>query len=188
MCVDAGATAIGVNLVPGGPRFVDEAVARSIAHAVGKDALVVAVVRDLPVGAMLELVGRVGCGCLQLHGDEPPETLVPLLPHAYKAVAIATKDDVTLAGRYAGEYLLLDTKTETGSGGTGRVFDWSLVRELARLRKVVLAGGLTPENVAEAVRVVAPHTVDVATGVERAGRPREKDPARVRAFVAAARG
>jgi phosphoribosylanthranilate isomerase len=128
------------------------------------------------------------CGCLQLHGDEPPEVLAPLLPHAYKAIAVATREDVALADRYEGDYVLLDARTEAGSGGTGRVFDWSLAPGLARRRKVVLAGGLTPENVAEAVRVVWPHTVDVASGVERPGHPRTKDMARVRAFIAAARG
>jgi phosphoribosylanthranilate isomerase len=188
LCVEAGASAIGVNLVPGSPRCVDVPVARAIAAALGADALVVAVVRDLSVPEMLDLRRRVACGCLQLHGAEPPESLAPLLPHAYKAIAIATQEDVLTADRYGGEYILADAKTVRGSGGMGEAFDWSLVRELARTRKLVLAGGLTPENVAEAVRIVLPHTVDVASGVEQKGHPRHKDLGRVRAFVAAARG
>jgi phosphoribosylanthranilate isomerase len=184
-CVLAGASAIGVNLVPTTQRCVDAATARRIADAVGKEALVVAVVRDLSVAAMVALRNETGCGCLQLHGSESPESLAPLLPHAYKAIAVATSDDVASADRYGGEYVLLDAKTPAGSGGMGTVFDWSLATKLARTRKVVLAGGLTPENVEEAVRVVAPHTVDVASGVEATGRPREKDLGRVREFVAA---
>jgi phosphoribosylanthranilate isomerase len=187
-CVEAGASAIGVNLVPESPRHVDVPVARAIVEVVGTQALVVAVVRDRSVAEMLELRARIACGCLQLHGSEPPATLLPLLPHAYKAIAIETPEDVLAAERYGGEYVLVDTKTHAGSGGTGRTFDWSLVRGLARTRKVILAGGLTPENVAEAVRVVRPHTVDVAGGVEMNGDPRQKDIGRVRAFVAAARG
>jgi phosphoribosylanthranilate isomerase len=187
-CVEAGASAIGVNLVAESPRRVDVSVARAIADAVGKEAIVVAVVRDLSIPEMVALRERVACGCLQLHGSEPPESLLPLLPHAYKAIAIATRADVLTAERYAGEFLLVDAKTDAGSGGMGKVFDWSLVQALARARKVILAGGLTPENVAEAVRMVLPHTVDVASGVEQSGRPRQKDLGRVRAFVAAAKG
>jgi phosphoribosylanthranilate isomerase len=186
-CVRLGATAIGVNLVPGTPRCVDTATARRIAEAIGTDALVVAVVRDLSVPEMFALKAATGCGCLQLHGSEPPEALVPLLPHAYKAIAVATADDVVLAARYGGDYVLLDAQTTRGSGGMGHAFDWSLAKNLARARKVVLAGGLTPENVAEAVRTVRPHTVDVATGVEARGRPREKDIGRVRDFIDAVR-
>jgi phosphoribosylanthranilate isomerase len=187
LCVEAGASAIGVNLVPGSPRCVDSEAARRIADAVGARALVVLVVRDLPVAEMLDLRERTGAGCLQLHGDEPPEDLLPLLPHAYKAVGIATREDVARAARYGGDYLLVDARTEHGSGGTGRTFDWSLVSELARTRKLALAGGLTPENVAEAIRAVRPHTVDVASGVEEEGRPRKKDLAKVQAFIAAVR-
>jgi phosphoribosylanthranilate isomerase len=187
LSVEAGASAIGVNVVPGSPRCVDADVARRIADAVGGRALVVLVVRDLPVAEMLDLRERTGAGCLQLHGDEPPENLLPLLPHAYKAVGIATREDVARAARYGGDYLLVDARTDRGSGGLGHTFDWSLVAELARTRKLTLAGGLTPENVAAAIRAVRPHTVDVASGVEEAGRPRKKDLAKVRAFIAAAR-
>jgi phosphoribosylanthranilate isomerase len=187
-CIEAGASAIGVNIVLGTPRCVDIPRARTIAKAVGAAALVVLVVRDLSVPEMLDLRARVGCGCLQLHGSEPPESLAPLLPHAYKAIAVASREDVLMAARYGGEYILADAKTAAGSGGLGQAFDWSLVRELAKTRKLVLAGGLNPENVADAVRTVSPHTVDVASGVERSGDPRKKDLGRVRAFVAAVRG
>jgi phosphoribosylanthranilate isomerase len=85
-----------------------------------------------------------------------------------------------------GEYVLVDAKVRGQLGGTGHVFEWGLVRALARARKLVLAGGLTPENVAEAVRQVRPWCVDVASGVESA--PGVKDMGKVRAFVAAAKG
>jgi phosphoribosylanthranilate isomerase len=185
-CVEAGASAIGVNLVPESPRCVNLDGARGIGEAVARRALVVLVVRDLPIAEMLGLRARTGAGCLQLHGDEAPEDLAPLLPHAYKAIGVATREDVARAALYGGDYLLVDARTEIGSGGTGRTFDWSLVTELARARNLVLAGGLTPENVADAVRAVRPHTVDVASGVEEEGRPRKKDLARVRAFIQAA--
>lgn len=182
-CIDAGADALGVNLVPESPRHVDIETARAISRAAGARAIVVAVVRDLPLETMLRMKVETGCSCLQLHGDEPPEVLAVLLPHAYKAVAVATHADILAAERYGGEYLLVDTKVAGRRGGTGATFDWPLVAGLARTRKLVLAGGLTPENVAEAIRVVRPHTVDVASGVEGREGPRKKDLERVRAFV-----
>jgi phosphoribosylanthranilate isomerase len=175
------------RLVPESPRCVDVATARAIAEAVGGRAIVVAIVRDLALDAMLRVRAETGCGCLQLHGDEPPELLAPLLPHAYKALSIGTRADVVEADRFGGEYLLVDAKAGGKSGGTGTTFDWSLVAELAHTRKLVLAGGLTPDNVAAAVRAVRPHTVDVASGVEEQGYPRRKDLARVSAFVRNAR-
>ena len=132
---------------------------------------------------MIALRDRVGLGCLQLHGDEPPEALAPLLPHAYKAIRVASAADVARADAYGGDYVLVDAKQPSSLGGTGKTFDWSLVTELAKRRKLTLAGGLQEGNVAEAIRVVSPYCVDVASGVETPGDPRRKDAARVRAFV-----
>ena len=94
--------------------------------------------------------------------------------------------DVAAASRYAGSRLLCDTKVTGMLGGSGQRFDWSLVRELARVRQLVVAGGLRPDNVADAVRALAPFGVDTASGVEGAD-PRRKDPDKVRAFVREAR-
>ena len=188
MCVAAGASSIGINLWPKSPRFVENDEARAIAQAAADaGALAVGVVVDRSAEEMLELRERLGLGCLQLHGDEPPEAVAPLLPHAYKAIRVATAEDVARADAYPGEYLLVDAKVEGTLGGSGRTFDWRLVAPLARRRKLTLAGGLTAENVAEAIRVVSPYCVDVASGVEVAGQPRRKDPTRVAAFVAAVR-
>ncbi len=188
--VKAGATAIGLNFVPGSPRRVDAARARllseAIAAASGGKVLVVGVVADLSIEAMKALVTDAKLGCLQLHGDEPPEVLEAMLPHAYKALRIGTAEDVAVAATYPGEYLLADAKSDGALGGTGKTFDWSLVAGLARTRKLTLAGGLRPDNVAEAVRAVRPFCVDVASGVEPEGQPGIKDPRLVEAFVRAA--
>jgi phosphoribosylanthranilate isomerase len=185
-CADAGVDAIGVNFVASSVRRVGEVVARAIVGAVGSRVLVVGVVAGMDVGAMQRLRDRVGLGCLQLHGEERPDELSALLPHAYKAVRVADEKDVARAEAMPGEYVMVDAKVEGALGGTGHAFDWSLVVELAKRRKVVLAGGLTPENVAEAIRQVKPWCVDVASGVEsRAG---VKDLEKVRAFVEAVRG
>lgn len=184
-CAELGASAIGVNFVPSSPRRVTVERAREIARGVARyPILVVGVVADLGVDQMRSLVEEAELGCLQLHGDESPETLAPLLPHAYKAVRVATADDVTAARRFGGDYLLADAKVGHALGGTGETFDWSLVKELARERRLTLAGGLRPDNVARAIEQIDPWCVDVASGVESA--PGIKDLDAVRAFIAGA--
>jgi phosphoribosylanthranilate isomerase len=183
--VEAGAHAIGVNLVPTSPRHVDLPEAKRIAEAVARRALVMAVVADLSVDEMKRVRLSTGIDWLQLHGAESTVTLRELLPHAFKAVRIGGAADVATANSFAGEYLLVDAKVSGQLGGTGATFDWTLVRGLAKSRRVILAGGLNPENVREAIRVVAPWGVDVASGVER--EPGIKDPVKVRAFIEAVR-
>ncbi len=185
-CVEAGADAIGVNFVSSSPRFVTEERARDIVRAVGPGALVVGVVAGMSVPQMRALRDTIGLGCLQLHGDETPGAVAALLPHVYKAVRVQGADDVALADEMPGDYVMVDAKVGSALGGTGHVFDWSLVVDLAHRRRLVLAGGLTPGNVASAVARVHPWCVDVASGVESS--PGMKDLAKVRAFVEAVRG
>jgi phosphoribosylanthranilate isomerase len=182
LCLGIGASAVGLNLVPSSPRVVDVPTARKIAEHVGDRALVVLVVADLDFGRLRELRERTGAGCLQLHGDEAPGDLEALLPHAYKAVRIGTQEDVARALSYPGEHLLADAKVEGKLGGTGKLVDWDLVEGLARKRKLTLAGGLNPENVARAVARVRPYCVDVASGVETPHSARKKDPDKLVAF------
>jgi phosphoribosylanthranilate isomerase len=183
--VEAGADSVGVNFVASSVRRVDVETARAIVRAVGTRTLVVGVVAGMTVTAMHALRDATGVGCLQLHGDETADDVAALLPHAYKAVRVEGADDVLRARAMPGDYVLVDAKVEGTLGGTGHAFDWSLVVELARTRKLVLAGGLTPANVAGAIERVRPWCVDVASGVESA--PGKKDPARVRAFIEAVR-
>jgi phosphoribosylanthranilate isomerase len=184
-CADLGVDALGVNFVASSPRRVDERLARAVVEAVGPRALVVAVVAGMTVDAMRALVVRTGVGCLQLHGDESATEVGALLPHAYKAVRVGSAEDVALAEAMPGDYVMVDARVAGALGGTGHAFDWRLVVGLAKRRKLVLAGGLTPENVRSAVELVRPWCVDVASGVE--SRPGVKDLGRVRAFVEAAR-
>lgn len=183
-CARLGASALGLNFVASSPRRVDVATARAIARAVrasGAKTRIVGVVADMTLDAMRALLLDAELDRLQLHGDEPPEALAPLLPQAYKAVRVATASDVARARAYPGHDLLVDAKVEGALGGTGHTFDWSLVTDLANERRVTLAGGLRPNNVAAAIRAVSPWCVDVASGVERA--PGEKDLDAVRAFL-----
>lgn len=198
-CVEAGVDLLGVNLVAESPRRVEPLQAKRIALAVAGRATVVAVVADVPGGAeaLRALVVATGVDRLQLHGDEPPELVEALGGVAFKAVGIGGHEDVTLAARYPGAWLLADARATGGSarprGGTGQVAPWDIVAPLARQRPLFLAGGLTPDNVAAAAQAVGPIGVDVASGVEARdgeGRPRPgvKDLRRVEAFVSAVRG
>ena len=186
-CVDAGASAIGLNFVPASPRCIDVEGARRISDAIGERALVVGVVADLDEAALRKLRDEARLGCLQLHGDEAPALLQLFLPHAYKAVRVASAADVAASERYGGEHLLVDARVEGKLGGTGHRVDPVLVEGLARRRRLTLAGGLRPDNVSAAISAVRPFAVDVASGVEVAGDPRRKDLEAVRAFIAAVR-
>jgi phosphoribosylanthranilate isomerase len=199
LAVAAGADAIGLNFVPTSKRRIDVPTALAIikeakaaqeakeagSAAVVKDIDVVAVVADLTAPQIEELRDATGISWVQLHGDEPPETVRQLMPEAFKAVRIADADDVRRARLYPGSAILVDAKVEGSPGGAGIAFDWRLVKHLASERRLILAGGLTPENVESAILAVGPWGVDVASGVESA--PGIKDPDKVRAFVVAAR-
>ncbi|MET0792017.1 MAG: phosphoribosylanthranilate isomerase [Polyangiaceae bacterium] len=189
LSIAAGADALGLNFVPTSKRLVSQATAAHILDSVGDLVEIVAVVANRSLADLEELRDATGIRWLQLHGGETPDQLTSLLPDAFKAVAVGSPEDVIDAARFAGDRLLIDAKSPHELGGTGTSFDWSMpgVAELVRQRKLIVAGGLRPENVAEAVRVLRPFGVDVASGVEAAGNPRQKDEHKLRAFVAAVR-
>ncbi len=187
LAVEAGADALGLNFVPASKRVIDTATAARISDAVSGRVELVAVVANRSVPELEELRSATGVQWLQLHGSEAPEELELLLPLAYKAVAIATRADAARADEYGGDRLLVDAKIAGELGGTGQRFDWSLAVPLAARRDLIVAGGLTPDNVGEALRALHPFGVDVASGVEKRGNPREKDPALVRGFIDAVR-
>ena len=185
LCVAAGADAIGLNFHPRSPRYVSVAAAREIAASGKGRVLSVGVCVDACFETISDVTREVDLECVQLHGDESPELLARLLPHAYKAIRVRDQSSIASARRYGGEHVLLDAFVPGEPGGTGRTFAWDMATELARERRVTLAGGLVPGNVAAAIAAVRPYAVDTASGVERA--PGVKDEALVRAFVAAAR-
>lgn len=184
-CVEAGADAIGLNFWSRSPRSTDIATAKAITAAVGDRVQTVAVFVDFSGSQIHEILMETGIEWAQLHGDETPTQVGELLPHAYKAIGVKDGSSIELARTYPGEHLLLDASVPGLPGGTGRTFDWAIAAEVARERKLTLAGGLNPENVAEAIRTVNPFRVDVASGVESA--PGRKDPQLVRAFIEVAK-
>lgn len=189
--VAAGANVLGFNCIPASKRFLDGAAVRAIVEELRRRApacaLCVAVVADLELHDARSLLTELAVDRLQLHGDESAADVAALAPLAFKALRIAGSEDAARALEFPGHPLLVDAKVEGQLGGTGQCIDWPLVAPLARARPMILAGGLTPENVAQAVSAVQPWGVDVASGVERDGDPRRKDPEKMRRFMVAAR-
>lgn len=184
-CLEAGVDALGFCFWERSKRYVSVEQAARIADVVGDRVQTVAVVVDMQASQLRDLLRETGIRWAQLHGTESPTFLDEFLPHAYKALGVGGDDIGQQAARFGGEHLLLDAALPGLPGGTGHPFDWQLATPIARERKVTLAGGLTPQNVQEAIRVVRPHRVDVASGVEKA--PGIKDIDKVRAFVAKVR-
>lgn len=184
-CVDAGVDAIGVNLWAGSKRVVSTDEAASIFAVVPDSVRPVLVLVNPSEGQLAALRRRFGSSVwLQLHGDESPELFAKAGTPVMKA--LATRNDVEReAALFPKSELLLDAAVPGQWGGTGVVGDWNRVAQLAMSRRVWLSGGLRPENVAAGVRQCRPYGVDVASGVER--DPRNKDPEKIRAFVAAAK-
>lgn len=184
--IAAGADALGINLVQSSKRYVEPTLARALVEACASRARCVLVVAHRSLDELRALLAEIGPVGLQLHGDEPDAFLGSLGAASFKALRVGGPGDFE-AVRADSRPLLVDAKVGSELGGTGQAWDWSLVAPLAALRPLILAGGLTPDNVAHAVRSVRPWAVDVASGVESAGDPRRKDPERLRRFVKAAR-
>lgn len=182
-CVEAGVDALGFNFWSGSKRHVTLAQAEEIARVLPPGVLRVGVFVRAAPAEVRAAVTAVGLGAVQLHGDEDPAEYATVGAPLWQVLRIESALPEA-ASAHASE-VLLDAKVE-GFGGGGRAFDWSLARGAGRYGVPFwLAGGLTPANVGEAVRKAQPPGVDVASGVE--SRPRMKDPALVRAFVAAVR-
>lgn len=201
MVAQAGADLIGFNFYPGTPRYVPPAVAREIAQRL-REALgdscpsLVGVFVNASTDEVLETMKAVGLDFAQLSGDETPESLQALRGFAFKAIrpvdesaALAQVESLRSAFPQCEEApsILLDAHSRELYGGTGETASEGIARALkSAAPRLMLAGGLNPENVAERVRRIRPWGVDVASGVE-AGTPGLKDAGKARAFIEAAR-
>jgi phosphoribosylanthranilate isomerase len=186
---EAGADALGFVFWPKSPRFVTPEAAAAIAAKVPSFVTRVGVFVGAPLEELERTADVAGLDVLQVHGDETPAVLRALPRRVLKTLSVGPGFAAASALAYAdaGIGLLLDTHRDGLPGGSGMVFDWTLARDLRdQVPFLVLAGGLRPENVAEAVAVVRPHAVDVSSGVESS--PGRKDEGKLRAFIAAAQG
>lgn len=189
LAVSADAWAIGLIFWPHSPRRCPMERAVEIAGAVKRRAEVAGVFVNATLDHVSATAEAVGLTMLQLHGDEGPaycgEAARRTGCKVIKAVRVRSGADVQALAAFHTDYHLLDSYTAGVPGGTGETFSWEIVRARRGHVPVVLSGGLTPDNVAEAIAAVGPFAVDVASGIERS--PGHKDPRKLRAFAAAVR-
>jgi phosphoribosylanthranilate isomerase len=185
--VALGAWAVGLIFHPPSPRRCGREEAARIAAALRRRAEVAGVFVNQPLDRVAEVAEGVGLTMLQLHGDEGPAYCAEAARRTglkvLKARAVRSLADLRALEPFHTDYHLLDAHHDILRGGTGLTFDWSLVGQHRGPQPVVVSGGLTPENVGEAIAVARPFAVDVASGVE--AKPGRKDPARLEAFFAA---
>ena len=189
LCADAGAWAIGTIFAEESPRRCEVAVAAEIGAGLRRQVEVVGVFRNSPLDEVVELADLCSLTMLQLHGDEGP-TFCAEAAHrtglkVMKAARVRDKASVQAlrAFRVGVDFHLLDAYVEGVPGGTGKTFPWELANERGPGPPLVLSGGITPDNVAEAMSGVRPFAVDSASGTEAS--PGVKDPAKVTAFMRA---
>jgi phosphoribosylanthranilate isomerase len=184
--VEAGADALGFVFYEKSPRFVSMKTAAEISRALPPFITRVGVFVNPSKELVLKAVAECGLSLLQFHGDEPPEFCAQFDSMSMKAFRIRDAGSLKELPKYKTDAWLLDAYSSDTLGGTGGVFNWDLAVEAQKSgRPIFLAGGLTPENVADAVRKVQPFGVDVSSGVESS--PGKKDHAKVRAFINAAK-
>jgi phosphoribosylanthranilate isomerase len=196
--VDAGAEAIGLNFYRGSPRCIDLAQAKQIAHALAHDTKRIGVFVNASADEIRQICRAASIHSIQLHGNEAPEFLrhintdfdIIRARRLGERGTAAIVEDIEACCEAAGmgpDAILVDAAAGEQFGGSGRTVNWQLLADHGawwRRWPLILAGGLTPENVGEAIRIVRPHAVDVASGVESS--PGKKDQAKMRDFVAAA--
>jgi phosphoribosylanthranilate isomerase len=182
----AGADALGFMFYDASPRHITLGAAAEIIRQLPPAIVKVGVFVNASTDRVVRAIGECGLNLLQFHGDETPEYCVQFGVMSMKAFRIRDAGSLRTLPEYGTDAWLLDAYVADNPGGTGETFNWDLAIEARKLgRPIFLAGGLTPENVAEAVRKVQPYAVDVSSGVETA--PGKKDPDKIRRFIAAAR-
>jgi len=186
--VDAGADFLGFNFYAKSPRHIRPSKARQIVRKLPKRISAVGVFVNEDEEKMRETARTVGLAALQLHGDETPAEVARLrrtLPVVKAVRAGRSFRPAQLAKFKRASAILLDGFDKRRRGGTGKIFDWNVARRARPYGRIFLAGGLTPENIGEAIRTARPYAVDVCSGV--GAKPGKKDPRRVRALMDAVR-
>jgi phosphoribosylanthranilate isomerase len=185
--IDAGADYLGFNFYPKSQRFISPEDCTQITSRLRRHAsriTLIGIFVNEPPARIAAILNDCGLDLAQLHGDETPEDITELKGRAYKGVrGVGVKNLNDFVSNGHAPALLLDAYSPDAYGGTGHTADWTAARVIAEQFPIFLAGGLTPENVADAIAQVKPWGVDVASGVEMS--PRKKDWARMQKFVEA---
>jgi phosphoribosylanthranilate isomerase len=189
LAVSSGADALGFILYRKSPRCVEPGVVRAIVAGLPPFVLPVGVFVNEGAAIVRQVMDECGLALAQLHGDETPSYCHTLGRPALKALRLKDRGTFLALAEFQGRAnirgFVIDAFSEEAYGGTGQTVDWRLAAEAARAAPILLAGGLTPANVSEAIQAVRPYGVDVSSGVE--ARPGKKDPVKIKAFIEAAR-
>jgi phosphoribosylanthranilate isomerase len=179
--VRCGADAVGFIFYEGSPRFISHAKAAEIVQRLPDHVSKIGVFVNADRKFIHDIISHVSLSAVQLYGNEGPDDLVNYEISVIKAFRVAPDFDVEVMRNYIIDAFLLDAYKGGAFGGTGKTFDWNLALKAKEYGRIILSGGLTPENVEEAVRFVRPYGVDVSSGVER--EPGKKDTGKVRDFI-----
>lgn len=180
--IDAGADALGFNFWQTSPRYISPDEARKVIKQVSPMVSAIGVFVNEDQSRVREIAAEAGLSAVQLHGDETPEFCAGMDSiKVIKAIRVSEQFDCRTLMTYPASMILLDTGVKGSYGGTGMVFDWRVAIEAKQYAPIILAGGLTGENVAEAIIKVRPAAIDVCSGVERA--PGQKDLRKLRDFM-----
>jgi phosphoribosylanthranilate isomerase len=185
--IDFGADALGFVFFKKSPRNISPAKAAAIIAKLPAFTTTVGVFVNEPAEEILKIVNHTGISVIQLHGEEPPEACL-LTRKVIKGIRIKSLESLEPLKRYQGlvSAFLLDTYAPQALGGTGQVFNWDIALEAKNFGRVILAGGLTPENISEAIGMVRPYAVDVSSGVEL--EKGIKDHKKMKLFIERAKG
>lgn len=179
--VSAGADALGFVFYRNSPRYISPAAVAEIVAQLPPFVTTVGLFVNADSNEIQRTMKTAGLNIVQLHGDEPPEECAVSSYPVIKAIRVKNPESLNGVDRYAVAGLLLDAWNDSHYGGTGETFDWQLAKRLAAGLPLILAGGLTPDNVAAAITTVHPYAVDVSSGVESS--PGNKDHDKIYQFI-----
>jgi phosphoribosylanthranilate isomerase len=185
IAVEAGADALGFIFVPNTPRYIHPNQAAKIIENLPPFITTVGLFVNAEQIEIDTIVNDCSLDAIQLHGEEPPEFCQTLNRRVVKAFRVKDESSLSRLHDYHVRAYLLDTYVKGSIGGTGKVFDWNLAVKAKQYGRIIIAGGLNPDNIASAILRVRPYGVDVSSGVEVS--PDRKDPAKVKAFIGAVR-
>ncbi len=187
--IDSGADALGFVFYKKSPRHVSPKVVKAIVANLPPFVLPIGVFVNDEAQVVRDIMDECGLALAQIHGDETADYCESLGRPVIRGIRLRDRNTFMAMAEYKGRArvrgFVLDAFSENAYGGTGKTADWSLAKEAAQSFSFLLAGGLTPDNVQEAIQKVQPYGVDVSSGVE--ARPGKKDPAKIQAFIQAAK-
>ncbi|HTP13003.1 MAG TPA: phosphoribosylanthranilate isomerase [Bacteroidota bacterium] len=175
---EAGAAAVGFILVKNSPRYVHADTVRSIVKELPPFVTPVGVFADVTRSEVLAAVAKSGIRAVQLHGEGNAKEFEDFPVPVYRVFRVSVEFNPEILRRYRGTAFMLDTFKNGVAGGTGQTFDWNVAIEAKKYGRLILSGGINPENVGEAIRRVGPYAIDTSSGVEKS--PGVKDHAKIR--------